>query len=173
MKAINGLVQSIKNKIMKDMSDVYSSKKGYDLMISLLKAHNDYQESGSDGRDGADYIYNITDKNDLLTCVKGGMTAKQISELYDGYISSHTCYFFFSVLYDTPKPIWTLNELAAYLTERLDTLITDIVAYPYAYDSYREIYTRYVTNVILDSNDKSPMSDLDALEELKRKLNEK
>ena len=54
----------------------------------------------------------------------------------------------------------------------LDELLPNVVAYPYAYQSYRDVYTAYVTDVVMgvyDTND-SYLSDLDALAELKRKL---
>ena len=47
-----------------------------------------------------------------------------------------------------------------------------IIAYPYAYQSYRDVYTAYVTDVVLGLQDteNSYLSDLDALAELKRKM---
>jgi hypothetical protein len=51
----------------------------------------------------------------------------------------------------------------------LPDLILNVLAYPYAYDSYKDLYRLYVTDVIIDyPND---LRDIDALAELKRKMN--
>ena len=146
-KAINTMVEGIKKSIISDTRDVYSEK-GDKVLKMLLKAYNDFQESE---RDGVDYIFDINNTDDLKCCIDGGMTGCN---------------------HPKAEPINTWLELRMNLVAWLDELIPNVLAYPYAYESYRNIYTAYVTDVILglqDTND-SILSDLDALAELKRKL---
>ena len=167
-KAINTMVEGIKKSIIRDTRDVYSEK-GDKVLKMLLKAYNDFQESE---RDGVDYIFDIDNTDDLKCCIDGGMTAQEICGLWLGSQSRHLRYFYFGCNHPKAEPINTWLELRMNLVAWLDELIPNVLAYPYAYESYRNIYTAYVTDVILglqDTND-SILSDLDALAELKRKL---
>jgi hypothetical protein len=169
-KAINTMVESIKKSIIRDLNDVYSVK-GNKVLNMLLKAYIDFQESE---RDGVGYIFDINNTDDIKCCIDGGMTSYEIGKLYLGSHNNHLPYFYFGCNYPIPQPINTWNELRMNLVAWLDELLPNVVAYPYAYQSYRDVYTAYVTDVILglqDTND-SYLSDLDALVELKRKLEE-
>ena len=176
-KAINTMVESIKKSIIRDLNDVYSVK-GNKVLNMLLKAYNDFQESEryndfqESERDGVDYIFDINNTDDLKCCIDGGMTAKEIGGLYLGSHNDHLPYFYFGCNHPQPQPIYTWKELRMNLVAWLDELLPNVVAYPYAYQSYRDVYTAYVTDVVMgvyDTND-SYLSDLDALAELKRKL---
>ena len=166
-KAINTMVESIKKSIMRDLNDVYSVK-GNKVLNMLLKAYNDFQESE---RNGVDYIFDIDNTDDLKTCIDGGMTAREIGGLYLGSHSNHLRYFYFGCNHPQPQPINTWNELRMNLVAWLDELLPNVVAYPFAYESYKQLYVRYVTDVIIGYDNSSiSLSDLDALAELKRKL---
>lgn len=167
-KAINTMVENIKKSIIYDTRDVYSEN-GDKVLKMVLAAYNDFQESE---RDGVDYIFNIDNRDDLKCCVDGGMTAQDICGLWLGSQSKHLQYFYFGCNYPQPQPINTWKELRMNLVAWLDELLPNVLAYPYAYQSYKDIYTAYVTDVILgvQNTEQSYLSDLDALEELKRKL---
>ena len=167
-KAINTMVEGIKKSIIRDLNDVYSVK-GNKVLNMLLKAYNDFQESE---RDGVDYIFDIDNTDDLKCCIDGGMTAKEIGGLWLGSQSKHLQYFYFGCKHPKAEPINTWLELRMNLVAWLDELLPNVVAYPYTYQSYRDVYTTYVTDVILglQNTEYSYLSDLDALERLKAKL---
>jgi hypothetical protein len=164
-KAIETMVESIKKSIIRDIYGVNGDK----VMKMIMRAYNDYQE---DERDGVDYIFDINNTDDLKCCIDGGMTAKEIGQLYLGSHKDHLPLFHFGCNYPTPQPIKSWLDLRINMIAWLDDLLPYVLAYPYAFQSYRDVYTAYVTDVILglqDTND-SYLSDLDVLAELKSKL---
>ena len=165
-KTIKTMVQKISDAIIDDTRDVFSVE-GDMILKMVLAAYNDYQESE---RDGVDYIFDIENTNDLKCCINGGMTAKDIGGLYLGSQSQHLRYFYFGCNYPTPKPIANWETLRQQLISWLPNLILNVLAYPYAYDSYKDLYRLYVTDVIIDYP--KNLRDLDVLAELKRKMEE-
>ena len=169
-KAIEIMVESIKKAIVYDTRDVYSEK-GEKVLRMVLAAYNDFQESE---RDGVDYIFDIDNTDDVKCCINGGMSTEEICGLWLGSQSKYTQYFYFGCNHPKAEPINTWGELRMQLVAWLDELLPNVIAYPYSYDSYRNLYTAYVTDVVMGvygTND-SILSDLDALAELKRKLGE-
>ena len=133
------------SEIEKDTRAVYSVK-GDSILKMVLSAYNDYQESE---RDGVDYLFDIENTEDLKCCIDGGMTAKEICGLYLGSQSQHLKYFYFGCNHPTPEPIANWDALRLTLVAWLPTLISNVLAYPFAYESYRQLYVRYVTNNII------------------------
>lgn len=144
-KSIESMVVKISSAIVKDTHDVYSAE-GYSVLKMVLAAYNDYQESE---RDGVDYIFDIENADDLKCCIEGGMTAQEICGLYLGSQSQHLKYFYFGCNYPTPKPIANWDALRLTLVAWLPDLISNVIAYPFAYESYSKLYIRYVTNSII------------------------
>lgn len=161
-KAIETMVQKISDAIINDTRNVYSAE-GDMVLKMVLAAYNDYQESE---RDGVDYIFDIENNNDLKCCINGGMTAKEICGLYLGSQSQHLRYFYFGCNHQTPMPIANWDELRQQLVSWLPDLIPNVLAYPFAYESYRQLYVRYVTDIIVSYD----QSYLDVLAALKRQL---
>lgn len=146
-KSIESMVVKISSAIVNDTRDVYSAE-GDRVLKMVLAAYNDYQESE---RDGVDYIFDIENADDLKCCIDGGgMTAQEICDLYLGSQSQHLKYFYFGCNYPTPKPIANWDALRLTLVAWLPDLISNVIAYPFAYESYRQLYVRYVTNNIID-----------------------
>jgi len=163
-KAIKTMVQKISNAIINDTRDI-DSYEGYKALKMLLAAYNDYQESE---RDGVDYIFDIENTDDLKCCIDGGMTTKEIGSLYLGSQSRHLRYFYFGCNYPTPIPIADWNVLRLQLILWLSDLIPNVLAFPFAYESYRQLYEKYVTNTIIGQDHSSvSLSDLEALAALK------
>lgn len=144
-KTIETMVAKISSEIVKDTRNVYSAE-GDSILKMVLAAYNDYQESQ---RDGVDYIFDVENTDDLKCCIEGGMTAKEICDLYLGSQSQHLRYFYFGCNYPTPKPIANWDALRLTLVAWLPDLISNVIAYPFAYESYRQLYVRYVTNNII------------------------
>ena len=166
-KVINTMVEKISAAIINDTRNVYSFE-GDMVLKMVLAAYNDFQEAE---RDGVDYIFDVENTDDLKCCIDGGMSAKEIAGLYLGSQSQHLRYFYFGCNYPTPKPIPNWDTLRLQLVSWLSDLIPNVLAYPFAYESYKQLYVRYVTDVIIGYDHSSiSLSDLDALAELKRKM---
>ena len=112
----------------------------------LLKAYNRYQE---DERDGVDYIFNINNQDDLITCIQGGLTAEEIVNFHNRVKSwvNPTPYFLFGCNHKEMKPMGRDNIIDA-IVAVLDELIDKIMAYPWV-EEYRAVYTYYITNEII------------------------
>jgi hypothetical protein len=113
----------------------------------LLKAYNRYQE---DERDGVDYIFNINNQDDLITCIQGGLTAKEIVNFHNRVKSwvNPTPHFLFGCNHKEMKPMGRDNIVDA-IVAVLDELIDNIIAYPWV-EEYRAVYTHYITNKIIE-----------------------
>lgn len=111
------------------------------LLDKVLKAYNRWNE---DEKDGVDYIFDIRKKEDLVACVNGGLTAKDISYLYN----SNTHFFLFGCNHTTPQ-VLNHNDLFNILYNNLEEVIDNIIAYPYV-ESYREIYTMFITDNLIE-----------------------
>ena len=171
--AIKTFINGIKSTIVEDMKDVRSDK-GWKTFKMLLAAYNDYQESE---RDGVDYIFDIENTEDVICCLKGGMTSKEVCSLFLGSRGKHSKYFLFGCNYEEAKAFSDYEDVAKNLIAWLDEVLAEVIAYPYSYDSYRELYTWYVTDVLIGYKHDSAfdfgnvtLSDLDALAALKRKM---
>lgn len=112
----------------------------------LLKAYNRYQE---DERDGVDYIFDINNQDDLISCVNGGLTASEIIDYNNKvkYLTNMTTHFLFGCNHKEMIPMCTDNIINA-IVSVLDEIIDNILAYPWV-DEYRAVYTHYITNKII------------------------
>jgi hypothetical protein len=113
----------------------------------LLKAYNRYQE---DERDGVDYIFNINNQDDLITCIQGGLTAEEIVKFHNRVKSwvNPTPHFLFGCNHKEMKPMGRDNIINA-IVAVLDEIIDNIIAYPWV-EEYRAVYTHYITNKIIE-----------------------
>ena len=93
----------------------------------VLDIYNKYQESE---RDGVDYIFDLNNKEDLIACIKGGLTARMIQELVNNLDDDFTQYFYFGCNYPTPIPI-KFKDLKTNLYNYLDEIVDYIIAYPF------------------------------------------
>ena len=143
-KSISNIVLSLKKRIASDIRvEGLSSNKTLNM---VLKAYNEFQ---GNERNYVDYLYNIEDTGDVIECLRGGLTAKDIAHLYEESQNNTTKYFFFHLEnHPTPEPIvW--ENLSELLIEELDAVLYAVIAYPWI-DSYREIYTKYICNYMLN-----------------------
>lgn len=112
----------------------------------LLKAYNRYQE---DERDGVDYIFDINNQDDLITCIQGGLTAEEIVNFHNRVKSwmNPTPHFLFGCNHKEMKPMGRDNIIDA-IVAVLGEIIDNIIAYPWV-EEYRAVYTHYITNKII------------------------
>jgi hypothetical protein len=114
----------------------------------LLKAYNRYQE---DERDGVDYIFNINNQDDLITCIQGGLTAEGIVNFHNKVKTwaNPTPHFLFGCNHKEMTPMGSDNIVDA-IVAVLDEIIDNIIAYPWV-EEYRAVYTHYITNKIIEN----------------------
>lgn len=150
------LIDAVSNAIADDLINSNTEKRN-ELLTKLFKAKNEYE---NDERDGIDYIYDIKNSEDLRLLLKNDfLTAKEISVIWVAYSNgAYTPYFYFEYDYSnmTTKAnivqIKTLDDLCNILLGNIENVVKCIIAYPYAYKSYEDLYVEYVTNIILDDN---------------------
>lgn len=117
----------------------------------VFDVYNEYQESE---HDGLDYIFNLDNKDDLIACIKGGLTAEQIHEMVANNTMGlkYTKFFFYGTNHPIPEQI-TFKELKTNLIAYLDEIVDYIIAYPFD-GACRELYTILITNpMIVDKED--------------------
>lgn len=116
-----------------------------DIFNLVLDVYNEYQESE---RDGADYIFDLNKKEDLIVCIKGGLTARMVQELVNKLDNGFTQYFYFGCNHPTPISI-LFEDLKLNLYSYLDELVDYIIAYPFD-GACRKLYTILITNLIIE-----------------------
>jgi len=128
---------------------LYTGSKLDDLMTLVLNAYNYYEENE---RDGVDYLFYINNTDDVKCCIEGGMTTKEIAEVYNEYKDGrNTGYFFFGQNYDRAKPIKTRDELIDLLIGTLHDVLLRVVCYPYSSEAHKALYRYCVTDYMIDN----------------------
>lgn len=166
-QTIKTLVQDITKSIQDDMHNVYSLRFNNTIKL-LLSAYNDYQESE---RDGVGYLFDLNSSEDLICCIKGGLTAEEISELYQTSSTYECSKFLFGVNYSKPHLVKSWSDIYSIINGQLTEIIENVIAYPYAYESYKTLYVKYVTNDIL-GYDEEEIDDPAEVSSVVTKLNE-
>lgn len=134
------------NEISKS-SLVYDLQQGVihndEIFYEVFSAYNRYQE---DERDGVDYIFDLNNKEDLICAINGGLTTAEIVCLWRN--NAEPTYFLFGCNHPKPNPM-SVNDVKNTLVGHLDELIDYIIAYPWV-EEYRVLYTRFITNKIIE-----------------------
>lgn len=138
---VNNLITAVKAKA-KAALEKHDSFHETALNI-VLRAYNTFQESE---RDGVDYIFNIDDKADLSCCIAGGMGADEIAHIYNES-QGKTKYFYFGQNHRKAEVIDSETQLITNLVAWLDDIIPDICENVMFYDSYRDFYAYFVSNL--------------------------
>lgn len=112
-----------------------------DGRIRLLNAYNRWQE---EEKGGVDYIFNIDNQDDLISCVNGGMTSNDIVRLKNNSVT----YFLFGINHLDATPM-NNDDIINTLVGTLDELLDYIIAYPHITEYY-EVYSYYITNSIFE-----------------------
>lgn len=119
------------NVFAKIVENAIANDDGISIQLAI-DTYNAYQENE---RDGVDYIFDLDDAHDLRTCISGGLTAKEISGLYnESLCEGCTKFFMFGVNHSKPI-ILTKYELKTALLGMAEEIIADMIMHPHSYDS--------------------------------------
>lgn len=143
MELLRNIVASLKRRIAQDIR-TETDGETFNMVIRAYKEFQKYE------RMGVDYIFNIENKDDVIECLNCGLTTKDIAKLYNESQVNTTKYFFYHTSnHPTPEPI-TWENLRQLMIDELDSILYAVIAYPWV-ESYREIYTKYVCDPIIDN----------------------
>lgn len=133
-----------KTEIISRIKIMISHPKDYNLDM-FLKAYNRWQE---DEHNGVDYIFNINNPDDLIDCIKGGLTADEIANFVNNAKAwaNETPYFLFGCNHKL-QPL-SNGHILNLIYNNLDDIVDYIIAYPWV-EEYRSVYTDVVTNRLL------------------------
>lgn len=109
----------------------------------LIDVYNTYQE---EERDGVDYIFDFQNKEDLCTCIKGGLTAEELAELVIMFQNDdsedYTPNFLFGCNHVSPY-LLTYSGLKSALSLQADEIVDCMLQDPFCYD--KDIYYKILT----------------------------
>lgn len=136
---MKGFETIVKTRITTQIKYMINHPENYNLDM-FLKAYNRWQE---DEHNGVDYIFNINNPDDLIDCIKGGLTADEIGNFVKVYVTPN---FLFGCNHKlTPL---SKTKIVKLIIDNLDDIVDCIIAYPWV-EEYRSIYTDVVTNRLL------------------------
>lgn len=140
------IIEVIKPKIARDIRIDDS------VLEMVLKAYNRFQE---DERDGADYIFDIDDKDDLAYLVNNcDITAQDIWRIVNTMgENDYLPYFHIGYNYPQPHIIGRLKDLQRNLIAWLDELLPFVFKYVTRCEEYQAIYEHYVTEYLEEKTD--------------------
>ena len=115
-----------------------------DYILKIINVYNRYQE---DEKDGVDYLFNIDNKEDVIVCLKGGMTLDELVKLHKQKNNSSKWFLFGQ---NHPNPfIVCYSVLKRHLLSYVNEIAKCIIAYPWV-EEYRVLYVEWVTNDLID-----------------------
>lgn len=151
-KIRTSLVSFVETSIYIDLTNTKDTDKSNKVLYALINAYNHWQ---GEEHNKADYLFNLNDKNDLITCIQGGLTAEDIALLQ--YYRKHfglTKYFLFGENYPKPQELDVDS-----ITDIMVVNITEIVNYTLAYGQraktteFDYIYQNYIAPLFITNND--------------------
>jgi hypothetical protein len=184
MKVMQRIIESMPKRIANDLrkNHLYNTE----VFEMVLAAYNRYCE---DEKDGIDYIYDIYNQEDLKTLVNNGMTANDITKLFESAQYTKSNYFFCDCNHDIEQ-IASFEHVLDFLIGMIDEVCEYVMTYVTRCEEYQSVYEKYVTDTYLEYKDAealrdktklgqicvridyTPSEDIDALAALKKKLEE-
>lgn len=134
-----------KTEIISRIKFMFSHPEDYTLDM-FLKAYNRWQE---DEHNGVDYIFDINNPDDLIDCIKGGLTTNEIVNFVNNtkdWASETPSYFLFGCNHKLQA--MSNGHILNLVYNNLDDIVDCIIAYPWV-EEYRAIYVEVVTNRLL------------------------
>jgi hypothetical protein len=140
------MMKNIKNISVKDLCDkIIDRLTEDDIFNKALIAYNQYQE---DERFGVDYIFDLDNQEDLKTLVKRGVTAAEISRLYNDNESANSKYLYCGENHTNLRCL-NMSEIDKQLITDMEEIVLCMLAYPYV-DGYTPLYQEFITSYIVE-----------------------
>lgn len=138
-KFINNVCGMIKTDINQYDNAIYNEK----VLKTLFIAYNSWQE---EEHFGVDYIFNIKNQEDVICCLKGGLSIDEICELYENMKSGEMSeYFYFGENYTSPKQM-EKGGLKRVLFANLNSIVGYMLSHGET-DEYKDFYDFYISPV--------------------------
>lgn len=141
---ISNFADEVAHTIIRDINNGNCSN----LCSDVAKAYNVYQQNKQSGNAR---LYDINDEEDLKHLVKNGMSAAQISKVYNGSLYNETPFFFFDEKDKKVEPIVVNGSLSQKMVDCLYAMALHIIAYPYKHEEYKRLYVSYITNYMINT----------------------
>lgn len=108
-----------------------------ELLNELLAAYNTYQEQE---RDSVDYIFNVNNPQDIICCVKGGLSRNELQNLLNECSEKNCDLFLFGVNHPTAE---LMTNVRSQIKGHALEIATFIMYNP---QCYQKLYDRYVAD---------------------------
>jgi len=119
-------------------------KTNADALATFINAHNFYQEEWCDG---VDYIFDVTNKNDIKCLLDCGLDVDGMFGLYAKFkVGDTTQYFNCVTNYKTTMPFNTTKDVAAFIVNFIEELMKDVLTRPFTCVAYIELYKLIVSS---------------------------
>lgn len=141
------LVQKVKVNFIEIVRNAFNANDV--VMINcLLNVYNTFQD---EERNGADYIFDFKDNDDLVTCFNGGLTAEELAELVAKYNckkeEDKTTKFLFGYNHETPL-LLTHSALKNTIIGLATEIVECMLQYPFCYE--KDIYCKILTDHVVE-----------------------
>lgn len=136
------LIDLVSSQVAKDLTKKDDNDIDTELLGIMVDAHNIWQE---DCHDGVDYIFDITNKKDVICLLQGDLNVSDINSIYNGQTyQRHTKYFQYGQNYQLPNAFPTIERLKEYLADNAKWIITHLFLFANTTEEYFSIFNKYV-----------------------------
>lgn len=138
------LVKCVAHNVLCDLNSAFSDNA--EKISVFMKAYNRYQE---DERDGSDYLFDITNKDDLKFLVEKELVdASVISEIVVGYREQNKEKFFFLKGKNEFSQVESFVNLTAFLKHFVEDVVTCALKYVARCKEYQDLYEHYLVGIL-------------------------
>lgn len=146
-KALSEIECCLTQKLAKFIENEFQNFIENNKIGRLLDLYNTYQEYE---RNGVDYLFCLNKTDDVICCLKGGLTLTQLSDLViENEEPQKTTLFYFGENHTKNIHLLTIQEFKEQLYHHVAEMAEMIVLYPWV-DAYKYFYETFITNIIID-----------------------
>ena len=152
---IKGLVEEIKDVFKEtiekrlanpgDADDMWDAHADLYFFEKVLRVYNRWCETENDGQE---YIFDIRSTDDVICCMKAGLTMEDASRIYEDSKVSASPFFFFGHSYTKPCVFGTWKEVAGFLCATADEYLLHFLESVYVFDEYHALWQDVISDYI-------------------------
>lgn len=143
-ETINSFVSSLTPLICTKAAELYDQDPKY-IPSMLLDTYNTYQD---EERDGADYIFDLRQQNDLKVLADGGLTCGEIAEVVNHcYSKNIPPLIMFGNNHPHPEYFGNPDKLKSQLIGFLPDILPYILKYPTMYPEFIDVFIGQYINL--------------------------